>query len=185
MLHGKKLTFSGSPESESYILGQSVYIRQPGNFLFEGCYWTQMNAPTGIIEVTTVLQNELYGIADPLQNQSTQLTIRNSVFNDLTYNHPIILVQNQILIVDNCTFGDNIDIAFNVKGSCELYTENPDWVDVGCSYAIACVGQSYCGIQQSCINDDVEFGDTNSWLYKTNSSVVVIDNSSSECGFVV
>ena len=65
-----------------------------------------MNAPTGIIEVTTVLQNELYGIADPLQNQSTQLTIRNSVFNDLTYNHPIILVQNQILIVDNCTVGD-------------------------------------------------------------------------------
>lgn len=111
---------------------------------------------------------------------STKLTIRNCRFDTLTYNHPIILVQNQMLLVENCTF-NNISVTFNVKGSCGLYTESPDWGNDGCSYAIACTGDSLCDIKQSCMYD-VDFDGTG-WLFQTNSSTVEVDNLSADCGF--
>lgn len=152
----------------------------------EDCHWTDMVASTGIVEVTTLIQNEASGEDQTrLPNHSTQLTLRNCVFDNLEYNHAILFAQNQIIQVENCSFV-NINTTYTKKGSCSLYAESPDWVGengAGCTYAMACIGESLCAInEESCFQDVDYLG--NDWLFQTNSSTVVVDDKDfTECNF--
>jgi hypothetical protein len=143
----------------------------------EDCHWTDMVASTGIVEVTTLIQNEASGEEQTrLPNRSTQLTLRNCVFDHLEYNHAILFSQNQIIQVENCSFVD-INTTYNKRGSCSLYAESPPWAGDsggGCTYAMACIGESSCAIKESCFQD-VDYLE-NYWLFQTNSSTVVIDD---------
>jgi len=61
------------------------------------CCWTDMVARTGIVEVTSLVENEAFGKVVPLPNQLIQMTLRNCIFDQLEYNHVILLIQNQII----------------------------------------------------------------------------------------
>jgi hypothetical protein len=142
----------------------------------EDCHWTDMVASRGIIEVTALVQNEASSEEQArLPNRSTQLTLRNCVFDHLEYNHAIRFSQNQIIQVENCSFVD-INTTYNKKGSCSLYAESPPWGDggTGCTYAMACIGESSCAIKKSCFEDVDYLG--NDWIFQTNSSTVVVDD---------
>ena len=105
-------------------------------------------------------------------------SLRNCLFNHIEYSRPIISAQNQIVVVENGTFGDMSVLNHAHSNSCRRFTESDN---DGCAYVMACEGNSSCDIQDSC-RSNIDISGTG-WLYESSQATVQIDEESKECGF--
>jgi hypothetical protein len=174
-------TFTGDIQNRGNKYGHSVLIDQPGDITLEDCHWTKFVIREGLALVTTQWQDILEQQQPeplPLPKHSTKLTFRNCEFDNIEYNLPLLIAEDQILVVENCTFTDLSVTPTPDTDSCGQYTE---WGSDKCGYGIGCTGVSSCYIQDSCMsNFDVSGND---WVYESISATVQVDDRSRECGF--
>jgi len=191
------LTFTGNLVNGQNTFGQSIMVKRTGNILLDECIWKDMTAPTGVILVAATSKDSPFS-NNIVTELSIQLTIRNSQFTNIEYNHQLIGVYNQILVLKNTTF-ENIRID-HYSPPCSGRYGNveseliDDKNDTDCKYFLACVGDARCDIQDCCqtnivaSDDEFLYDDNNSnendeWLYKSKTATVRIDDQSKECGF--
>jgi hypothetical protein len=85
--------------------------------------------------------------------------MKNCLFQDILYNHPLLLTYDQNIYINNCTFNDIhvVPNAHTRTGACvfyERFNTNYKWTEYGsCAYLIACGYDSYCEIINSCASD--------------------------------
>jgi len=183
------LTFSGKILNGVKRYGFSIILNQTGSIIFDECTWKDMTAPTGVVLVAMTSRD--YPTTNNTNTKlSTQLTIRNSQFINIEYNHHLIGVYNQMLVLQNTTFTDITiedfsppctDNRWNVES--EMTSDKNE-----CLYFMACVGDAICNIKDSCRidndNSNYEFlYDNDEWLYESKTTTVQIDDESKECGF--
>jgi hypothetical protein len=172
-------TFTGDIQNSGNKYGNSVLIDQPGDFTLEDCHWTNIVIREGLALVTTQWQDIFeQQEPEPLPKHSTKLTFRNCEFDTIEYNLPLLIVEDQILVVENCTFTNLYVTATPDNDSCGQYTE---WGSDNCAYVIGCMGISSCYIEDSCISSFGVSG--NDLLYESIPATVHVDDRSRECGF--
>jgi len=191
------LTFTGNLVNGRNTFGQSIIMNRTGNILLDECIWRDMTAPTGVVLVA-VTSKDSPTTTNNVTKLSTQVTIRNSQFTNIEYNHQLIGVYNQILVLNNTTF-ENITIDhYSPPCSGKYWDVESELIDekndTDCLYLMACVGDARCDIQDCCqtnidaSDDEFSYDDNNSnendeWLYKSKTATVRIDDQSKECGF--
>jgi hypothetical protein len=140
-------TFTGITRTAGSLAGFSFLLSQSGNVTVEDCRWTEM---TVVSNVLAVGQNDYQasetGGFEEVPTHSSMLTIRNCQFDNIVYDHPIIYTEDQIVVVDNCTFSD---LAVSALPDLEC----DGWDIGGCANIMTCMGDAACFLGDSCIND--------------------------------
>jgi hypothetical protein len=140
-------TFTGITKDGGSLSGLSLLLSQPGNVTVEDCRWTDM---TSVFSIVAVGQNDYQasesGGYEEIPTHSSMLTIRNSQFVKIVYDHPIFFTRNQIVIVQNCTFSD-ISVSVMPDLTCE------DWGLGGCANVMTCLGNAACFLSDSCFHN--------------------------------
>jgi hypothetical protein len=136
-------TFTGKTSTIGSLRGVSFLLSQSGNVTVEDCLWTDLTPASQIIAVgQNVYQASEAGGFEEVPIHSAELTIRNCHFDNIVYDAPLILSDEQIVHVENCTFAN-----LTVSALPEYQCMNGQ----GCASLLACMYDSKCSISNSCV----------------------------------
>jgi len=94
----KGFTFTGGTTADSTYV--SVSLSAPGkNIVFEDCAWKDIVFPNIIYAGAAELANVI-------DNKSIEVTVRNSTFDDISYQYTIFNNYAQSMSVESCTFNN-------------------------------------------------------------------------------
>lgn len=146
------MTFTGIMGTVGPLDGSSVIMSQPGHITFVDCWWTELVATGGLISVHKNDFQKLLGYN--FTSRSALLTIRESRFENIVLDRPLLLASDQSLEVDGCTFA-NISVSEIPLFSCtyEVSEEITVTMEGGCANLMTCLNESTCSIARSCIHN--------------------------------
>ena len=142
--HLKGITFTGTHQPSGPFGGISVTMSHPGKgIIFEDCVWKDYDATKRVIAVGQNYIMELLGIDVP--DLSVELTIRNCLFESVTYEEEFMVTFQQALIVEDTVFRD-VQLSQLLSSGCGYHPN-------GCRNLMHCRGNSQCSISNVCVEN--------------------------------
>jgi hypothetical protein len=143
------LTFTGKPDNSGPFQGNSVTLSHPGkNIRFEDCSWSDISAQSGLIAVGKNFFQDIVGL--PLEEKLVDVTFFKCVFEDIVYDNPLIVADDQNVTIEGSVFR-NIQLSALVDRDC-MSSEN---VNSNVEYEGGCAMLYYCGQNATCTLKDL------------------------------